>query len=248
MKRFLIILFSVLCLMTFSVFAEGDIGSHSYSYTADAPVVPVHEVFLSVYDASPADIEITGTNAHFLFYYENVYRNTEKWVDFSSKVDVVGSPALPQPLSDALSGKNIVLLDFRDGDIYPGTAAITLNTGLSGTHCALYEYTEADGAPILTPAAVPLTPSDDGTVSLALTEAHDFLLIAEPDDALLSSLSVFVPDVTLQKDSDSGDILRTVIIAAVIALAFAAVIYFITLRILKAKRRKAKEASAGKRK
>ena len=222
----------------------GDIEEKTYTFTKDDPIVPVRDIFLSVYDNDPVDIKISGDGTVFRFQYENVFRNTEMWMDFSTEIAVNPSPILPDSLSAALDGAEVLMIDFRDGDYYPGTAEISFPAGKAGASYALYEYGLLNGTPVVIPAVRNLSADADGLLHLTLTEAHDFLLIPEPADTVCKALEPFVPHVDPDKGKEEEDpnaALKTMILSAVIALVLACVIYFITRKILRAKRRKEEE-------
>lgn len=230
--------------------AKGGIETRSYSYSADASEVDVYEVFLPVYENDAVDIALSGENADWYFYYENVYRNTEKWMNFSSAVTVDNAPALPGALSAALNGTKAVLLDFRDSDLYPGPAEVTVHAGLPAAPCALYEYA-ANGTDVsLIPVVRALTPSADGSVTLTLTEAHDFLVLSSPDDSVTAALDAFTPAVSVDNTADAGTVIRTVVFTVLAALILAGLLCLVTVKLLKAKRDAKKKlpakASGGK--
>ena len=234
--RLISVLLLAACLLCLPAAAKGGIETRAYSYSADAPEVDVYEVFLPVYEADAVDIELSGDNADWYFYYENVYRNTEKWMNFSSAVTVDTAPALPGALSAALGGTKAVLLDFCDNDLYPGPAEVTVHAGLPAAPCALYEYVTNGTEVSLIPVVRALTPSADGSVTLTLTEAHDFLVLSSPDDAVTAALDAFTPSVSVENTADTGTVIRTVVFTVLAALILAGLLCLVTVKLLKAKR------------
>lgn len=248
--RLLSVLLLAAVLFCLPAAAKGGIETRAYTYSADAPEVDVYEVFLPVYENNAVDIALSGENADWYFYYENVYRNTEKWMNFSSAVTVDDAPALPDALSAALNGTKAVLLDFRDNDLYPGPAEVTVYAGLPAASCALYEYVTNGTEVSLIPVVRALTPSADGFITLTLTEAHDFLVLSSPDNTVTAALDAFTPSVSVTNTADAGTVIRTVVFAVLAALILAGLLCLVTVKLLKAKRGAKKKlpakASGGK--
>ncbi|MBQ8577973.1 MAG: hypothetical protein IJ449_08465 [Clostridia bacterium] len=237
---------AVLSLSAFA--ADGGDGTPevlTYTYTDDAPEVDAPRLFLAIYDGE-YDIRIEGARASWTFYYENIFRTTDKWREFSSAVSVnaLSSSGADSGFAAALAGEDAYLLDFRDGDLYPGTAdvEIQLSDVLSaGIGYAVYEYLDdGNGTVSVRPIAENLMLSSDGKLSLTLTEAHDFLIAVRTEtlDAALSAYA-YTPTVA---ESDDGFFAGAGIGWIVFFTAVGVVLvvlggYLVTVHIMKKKRK-----------
>ncbi|MBO4229882.1 MAG: hypothetical protein J5938_06000 [Clostridia bacterium] len=240
MKRFGAFLLSLLVLLSLipAALAEGSgeelMSETVYHFSEDDSVVPVYDLFLSVYEKDRTDIRLICGETEWFFSCDNVFRNTQKWADFSASVRVIPNPELPEALPESVASREIFLIDFRDGDLFPGPAEISLPAGSSGTEYSLVEVAVSEaGHLVLTPVAEHISPDSDGILTLTLTEAHDFLLI--PGDP--GPLSSYAPQVTIPA---AGNSFLTVLISVLIVLAAALLAYFVIRLILKKTGRRAK--------
>lgn len=225
----------------------------TYTYTDDAPEVDAGQLFLPIYE-EVCDIRVEGERAVFHFFYENIFRSTEKWRTFSSAVGVMplteAGAAVSSEIAGALAGETAYFIDFRDGDVYPGTASVSVRTDdivdASGSY-ALYEYipgvtAEEDGvsrAASVRPIASGLTPGSDGCISFTLTEAHDFLLTAESENVSAALTAyVYVPDYDAGSGFFAGANIGWIIFFVVVGLALVGLlIYLVTVKVIMKRRR-----------
>ncbi|MGM9625179.1 MAG: hypothetical protein ACI3XM_05670 [Eubacteriales bacterium] len=247
-NRLLLFLGAVLLLFgAFPLTAAAEEGSPvlvTYTFTDDAPVVNVSDIFLPIYEEKQ-DIKIAGERVEWTFFYENIFRSTEKWRDFSSSVSMLPLDAsdADDGLKNALSVEQAYLLDFRDGDVYPGTASLAVFLGdvLDGDKSySVYETVRSEDNGIsLRPIADGLRLSGEGKVSFTLTEAHDMLFI-ETSDTVQTAVSDFLYVPAIAETDDGGfedaDIGWTIFFTVVGVILAVLVLYIITVRIWKKKR------------
>ncbi len=261
-RRILPILLLCAMLLPMTAFASDTPEVLTYSYTDDAPEVDTQSLFLSVYE-EVCDIRIEGTRASFHFFYENIFRSTEKWHNFSSAVAVLplkdAGAALSSEIAGALNGETAYFVDFRDGDIYPGTASVTVRADdvldASAVY-ALYEYVPgiiaseetAGTAASVRPIARGLSLGADGALSLTLTEAHDYLLVAQSDtDAGALTAYVYTPDYDAGGGFFAGANIGWIVFFVIVGLGIAClVIYFVTVGVLMKRRKNRKKAIPAK--
>ncbi|MBQ7983342.1 MAG: hypothetical protein IJ302_07220 [Clostridia bacterium] len=221
----------------------------TYTFTDDAPEVNAQEIFLSVYDGE-YDIRIEGTRASWDFFYENIFRSTDKWRTFSASVGVVpaAESALEPAIVTALSGAAAYYIDFRDGDLYPGTAVVTVALADIADLTAAYLLYEVEPDGTLRAIADGLSLGTDGMLSLTLTEAHDFLLVtaAEETAAALSAYA-YVPDYEVEDGFFAGANIGWIVFFIVLGLLLVCgAVYLITVRVIKKKRKAAKQLPSKK--
>ena len=268
MTKFKIRLTAVVLLMLAILLAPAALAADTpecltYSYTDAAPEVDAPQVFLAMYDGV-CDIRIEGERATYMFFYENIFRSTEKWRPFSAAVGV-------KPLSEAgasvsaeiaaASGSDAYLIDFRDGDYYPGTASVSVRVddviNASGSY-ALYEFVPgviaSDGgenrAAALRPIMRGLSVGADGCVSFTMTEAHDFILVRD-DEAVVTALSAYayVPDYDTPAGFFAGANIGWIVFFVIVGLALIGlVIYLVTVKILMKRRKSQKKGLPAKKK
>ncbi len=230
----------------------------TYSYTDDASEVDTQQLFLSVYD-EVRDIRIEGERASFHFFYENIFRSTEKWRAFSASVGVLplgdAGAAVSQDIVSALNGENAYFIDFRDGDHYPGTASVTVRADdvvdASAVY-ALYEYVpgviaseETAGKPAsVRPIARGLSLGADGALALTLTEAHDYLLVAQSEtDADALTAYVYTPDYDAGGGFFAGANIGWIVFFVLVGLGLVGlVIYLVTVKVIMKRRKNRKKA------
>ena len=236
----------------------------TFCYTDAAPEVDAPQVFLAIYDGV-CDICIEGERASYTFFYENIFRSTEKWRPFSSAVGV-------KPLSEAgasvsaeiagASGTDAYVMDFRDGDYYPGTASVSVRVDdvvdASKTY-ALYEFVpgliasdegEEDSAAALRPIARGLSVGADGCISFTMTESHDFILVRD-DEATVTALSAYayVPDYAAPTGLFAGANIGWIVFFVLVGLALIGLlIYLVTVKVLMKRRKSKKKALSEKKK
>lgn len=228
----------------------------TYSYTDDAPEVDAQALFLAMYDGV-CDIRITGERADFTFFYENIFRSTEKWRPFSAKVDVLSlTDAADRVSADILAAAaGGYVIDFRDGDVYPGTASVSVRADdivpVDGRY-TLYEYIPgvlSEDTETAAPASVRLiaqglTLGADGCVSFTLTEAHDYLLV--PDNAEASaalSAYAYVPQYDAGGGFFAGANIGWIVFFVIVGLGLVGlVIYLVTVKVIMKRRRQQKKA------
>ena len=232
----------------------------TYTYTDDAPEVDAGQLFLPIYE-KVCDIRIEGERAVFHFFYENIFRSTEKWRTFSAAVGVKplseAGDAVSSEISGALGGANAYFIDFRDGDVYPGTASVTVRTDdIADTSAvyALYEYipgvtasedTAARPAQVR-PIANGLSVGEDGCVSFTMTEAHDYLLAVQSEETV-SALTAYVytPDYDAGGGFFAGANIGWIVFFVIVGLGFAGlVIYLVTVKVIMKRRKAQKKALA----
>ena len=227
----------------------------TYTYTEDAPEVDAQKLFLSVYE-DVCDIRIEGPHAVFHFFYENIFRSTEKWHSFSSAVGVLplaeAGAAVSTEITKALAGETAYFVDFRDGDFYPGTASVTVRgDGVLDPSAvyALYEYVPgviaseetAGKAASVRSIARGLSLGADGALALTLTEAHDYLLVVQSEtDADALTAYVYTPDYAVADGFFAGANLGWIVFFVVIGLGLVGLIlYLVTVKVVMKRRKKA---------
>ena len=226
----------------------------TYTYTEDAPEVDAQKLFLSVYE-DVCDIRIESPDAVFHFFYENIFRSTEKWHSFSSAVGVLplaeAGAAVSTEITKALAGETAYFVDFRDGDFYPGTASVTVHgDGVLDPSAvyALYEYVPgviaseetAGKAASVRPIARGLSLGADGALALTLTEAHDYLLVVQSEtDADALTAYVYTPDYDAGGGFFAGANIGWIVFFVIVGLGLAGlVIYLVTVKVILKKRQK----------
>ncbi len=226
----------------------------TYTYTEDAPEVDTENIFLSVYE-DVCDIRIEGVRASFHFFYENIFRSTEKWRSFSSAVGVLplteAGAAVSAEIAGALTGETAYFVDFRDGDFYPGTASVTVSCdGVLDPSAvyALYEYVPgliaseetAGKAASVRPIARGLSLGADGALALTLTEAHDYLLVVQSEtDADALTGYVYTPEYDAGGGFFAGANIGWIVFFVIVGLGLVGlVIYLVTVKVIMKKRQK----------
>ncbi len=227
----------------------------TYTYTEDAPEVDAQKLFLSVYE-DVCDIRIESPDAVFHFFYENIFRSTEKWHSFSSAVGVLpladAGAAVSAEIMGALSGETAYFVDFRDGDVYPGTASVTVRgDGVFDPSAvyALYEYVPgviaseetAGKAASVRPIARGLSLGADGALALTMTEAHDYLLVVQSEtDADALTAYVYTPEYDAGGGFFAGANIGWIVFFVIVGLGLIGlVIYLVTVKVLLKRRKKA---------
>ena len=252
LKPLVLLLLCMLMLLPTAVFASDTPTVHSYSFTDADAEVDAQQIFFAVYD-EVCDIRIAGEDAEFYFFYENIFRSTEKWRSFSASVDVVpltdAAARVSGEIANALSGKQAYFVDFRDGDVYPGTASVSVRADDvldTAAVYALYEYIpgviaseeSAGRAASVRPVASGLSLGEDGALSLTMTEAHDWLLVAQTDADVLSAY-VYTPDYDAGGGFFAGANIGWIVFFVVVGLGLAGfVIYLVTVKVIMKRRRK----------
>ncbi|MBR5869679.1 MAG: hypothetical protein IKZ09_01460 [Clostridia bacterium] len=245
-----LMLAAVMLLLSLAVYASDMPEVLTYTYTDDDPLVDPQQIFLAVYD-EVCDIRIEGARASFDFFYENIFRSTEKWRTFSSAVGVKAlseaKDAVSAEIAGALGGETAYFVDFRDGDMYPGTASVSVRADDvldASAAYLLYEYIPAaagtEKAAQVRPVATGLSLGADGALSFTLTEAHDYLLVVQTADAEAAlSAYVYTPDYDAGGGFFGGANLGWIVFFVIVGLGLAGlVIYLVTVKVL-LKRRKA---------
>ena len=262
MKLFCRILPLLLCCficLTVTAFADGAPEVLTYTYTDAAPEVDAGQLFLPIYE-EVCDIRVEGERAVFHFFYENIFRSTEKWRSFSAAVGVMplsdAGAAVSSEIAGALAGETAFFIDFRDGDVYPGTASVSVRADdildTAGSY-ALYEYIPGvtaaeDGgvsrAPSVRPIASSLTLGADGCVSFTMTEAHDYLLVAASERASAALTAyVYTPEYDAGGGFFAGANIGWIVFFVLVGLALAGlVIYLVTVKIMMKRRKQQKKA------
>ncbi len=257
LRRLLPILLCGILLLTPTVFADGTPTTLTYTYTDDAPEVDAPQLFLSVYD-EVCDIRIVGERATFHFFYENIFRSTEKWRAFSASVGVLpladAGASVSQDIAGALNGENAYFIDFRDGDYYPGTASVTVradDVADGAAVYALYEYIpgviaseENEGrAASVRPVARGLSLGADGSLAFTMTEAHDYLLVAQSEtDADALTAYVYTPDYDAGGGFFAGANIGWIVFFVLVGLALLGlVIYLVTVKVIMKHRKNQKK-------
>lgn len=264
-RKILPVMLAVLMLvLPFAVHASDTPEVLTYTYTDAAPEVDATALFLPIYE-KVCDIRIEGERAVFHFFYENIFRSTEKWRTFSAAVGVMplaeAGAAISSEITGALGGADAYLIDFRDGDVYPGTASVTIRAddvvNTSGEY-ALYEYipgvmasedTAARPAQVR-PIANGLSLGADGCVSFTLTEAHDYLLVAQSEQTV-SALTAYVytPDYDAGGGFFAGANIGWIVFFVVVGLGLVGLlIYLVTVKVIMKRRRSRKKALSAKKK
>lgn len=253
---------ALLFLLAPAVFADETPDRLVFNYTDESPEVDAPQVFMAIYD-QVCDIRIEGERASFTFFYENIFRSTEKWRAFSAAVGVL-------PLTDASDAVTAEIrsaagsgyfIDFRNGDVYPGTASVSVRVGdvipADGSY-ALYEYipgvlsedTETAVPPSVRPIARGLSLGADGCVSFTLTEAHDYLLIPDTEGAV-GALSAYAyqPQYAADAGFFAGANVGWIVFFAVVGLALIGlVIYLVTVKVIMKRRKQQEKALPAKKK
>ena len=254
-KRILPILLAVLMLVVpAAVHASDTPKVLTYTYTDAAPDVDAGQLFLAIYE-DVCDIRIEGERAAFHFFYENIFRSTEKWRTFSAAVGVKSlseaGAAVSSEIAGALSGETAYFIDFRDGDVYPGTASVSVRADdivSSSETYMLYEYIpgvtaseESAARPAqVRPIASGLSVGADGCIAFTLTEAHDYLLVVQSETAA-SALTAYayMPDYDAGGGFFAGANIGWIIFFVIVGLGLAGlVIYLVTVKVIMKKRQK----------
>ncbi len=222
-----------------------------HTVSDDAPEVDAQTLFLPIYEEA-CDIRIEGTRVTWTFLYENIFRSTEKWRTFSAKVDVTALSAQDYPTDLANAMASGYLVDFRDGDIYPGTAQVDIRLddvfGEAIPPLSVYTVEKtADGGIGIRPVADNLKPVD-GTLSMTLTEAHDLLIL--PTEQSTLAKTVFDAYTVIPTVKEAGGffggagVFWIVFFAAIGAGLVILVAYLVTVKVVKKKRRDQKQRNA----
>lgn len=261
MKKLLPLLLAVL-MLSVSAFASEMPEVLTYTYTEDAPEVDTQTIFLAVYE-DVCDIRIEGPRAVFHFFYENIFRSTEKWNTFSSAVGVLPLTEVEASVSadiiGALQGETAYFVDFRDGDFYPGTASVTVRADdvldTSAVY-ALYEYIPgviaseetAEKPASVRPVARGLSLGADGALALTLTEAHDYLLVEQSEtDADALTAYAYVPQYDAGGGFFAGANIGWIVFFVLVGLGLIGlVIYLVTVKVILRRRKQQKMALAAK--
>ncbi len=239
--HFVPLLLCIFQLLLLPITAKAGMEAFTYSYTDDAPLVDTANVFRSIYEEEK-DIFIRGEHASWYFYYENIYRSTDRWRDFSTAVSI--KQADNAQLTAALSGIPAYLIAFQDGDVYPGAAEVAIqvaNAAAESKSFLLYTYDEsADGAPVLSAIAERLSPDEEGCITITMTEAHDFLVI--PTDTQPDALIPYLQQTAIQTGGlFGGAAIGWILFFAILGLlVLSLIIYQITVKLIRQKRIKSK--------
>lgn len=221
----------------------------TYTYTDADPTVNTSELFLSIYEET-CDIQIIGERAVWTFFYENIFRSTGKWHPFSAAVTVkpIAEANVHADIQSTLTAKDAYYIDFTDGDLYPGTAQVEIRLSdvlSTDQRYTVYDYKKnADGTASLRQVADHMKLSADGTWSFTVTEAHD-LLITVSDETTAAALSAYayVPQLAAGKSSGAslGENIGWIIFFTAVSVGVVIlVLYFVTVHMIKIKRRKNK--------
>ncbi len=247
----------LLCLLTFLLLlplcAADTPKQIVHTVSDDAPEVDAQTLFLPIYEGA-CDIRIEGARVSWTFLYENIFRSTEKWRTFSAKVDVkpVSAADYPTDLAEAMASGYLV--DFRDGDVYPGTAAVDIRLDdIFGDHIPPLSVFAAaiaeDGTVSIRPIAEHL-PVKDGILTLTLTEAHDLLVLPTEQSILAKDVfDAYTKEMTVRASGGffGGASLVWIVFFTAIGVGLAIlVIYLITVKIVKKKRTAQKTLTAKK--
>lgn len=211
----------------------------NFSYTSETDTVSAEEVFYDVLSEKVTDIQITGRGAAFYFAYDNLFRNMGKWLDFSPHVLIkpIGEYGVSEKVAETLGNVQACVLDFADGDRYPGLAVVTVDVGESfaGKHVDVYRYVPEEAGDRLEPVLRKYRVGENGTIELSLTAAKDYLVLESTGAAALGSrMDSLMPGVLLsdgESGSNAGLIALVVICAVLVAGTFALIM------ILQARRR-----------
>ncbi len=250
-KKFIsvLLLCFMTCLTVLQLAAADNPELFVHTFTDASPEVDTQTLFLPIYEA-PCDIRIVGERVTWTFLYENIFRSTEKWRNFSAKADVLklSSPPYPSDLAEAMASG--YLIDFRDGDIYPGTAQVDIILAdvfesevlpqLSVFSCAK----DADGRIGIRAIAENLKPKAGGVLSLTLTEAHDLLILPTENSAyakdVFAGYTVTVD--TAPGGFFGGAALVWIVFFTAVGIGLVILVaYLVTVKILKKKRKAQKQ-------
>lgn len=244
--------------LSFAVYASDTPKVLTYTYTDAAPEVDAGQLFLAIYE-DVCDIRIEGERAAFHFFYENIFRSTEKWRTFSAAVGVKplseAGAAVSSEIAGALSGEAAYFIDFRDGDVYPGTASVSVRAddivSASETYM-LYEYIpgvttseESAARPAqVRPIASGLSVGADGCIAFTLTEAHDYLLVEQSETAA-SALTAYAytPDYDAGGGFFAGANIGWIVFFVIVGLGLIGlVIYLVTVKVILKRRKQQKKS------
>ena len=251
-KRILPVLLAVLMLfLPVAVHASDMPEVLTYTYTDAAPEVDAAQLFLAVYDGV-CDISIEGERASFCFFYENIFRSTEKWRTFSSSVGVMpaadAADVISAEIAGALAGERAYFIDFRDGDVYPGTASVDVRVGDVADAADIPAAEQTGDAAQLRPIAGGLRLGEDGVLSLTMTEAHDYLLVVQSEQASAALTAyAYTPDYDAGGGFFAGANIGWIIFFVIVGLGLAGlVIYLVTVKVLMKRRRNQKKSLPAK--
>ena len=257
----------LLCFVLTAVGICGEDGDETmrvtktYQYTKENAVVSVKDTVIrdlnEVTEISPVDFIFEGEGVTFVIPYENIYRETAKYINYDEEGNVVGyrdftaavtvtdvadTAALPASLH-VCDG---CFLDFADGESYPGLTRLSAELGkeYGGKTVSIYTVTgEGDGIS-LCPAVKGLFLSVDGVLSLDVTESHDYLVLVGDTAAA----DKYVYPVVMRDDPGLGTV--PIILIAVGAVVLCAIVAWIAVRFTSPKRmiERAKQTDAKEKK
>ncbi len=238
MKKLVICLVLAVVLLCPQISAA-ETAVESFSYESETDTVSAEKVFYDVLSEKVTDIQITGRGASFYFAYDNLFRNMGKWLDFSPHVvtKTIGEYGVSEKVAEALGNIQACVLDFSDGDRYPGLAVVTVDVGESfaGKHVDVYRYIQEEAGDRLEPVLRQYRVGENGTIELSLTAAKDYIILESTGaSALGSRVDSLTPGAMLsdgESGSNAGVIAVVVICAVLVAGTFALII------ILQARRR-----------
>ncbi len=246
MKHIKLYMTALVCItaMLFSVAvcATDEPAVLTYTYTDDTPIVSVTDCFMPIYEGEH-DIRIVGTRATWHFFYENISRSTDKWRDFSTKINVApitGEAHDSNFVSAATGGYSV---RFRAGDVYPGTAQMTVKLDdilaeNASKPLSVYVWqTDGEGINKLRSVVENIKLDGEGCLSLALTEAHDLLVI--PTENVTDALNAYLytPAVADTGGFFGGASLFSILFFAVVGVVIVlGILYYVTVKIIKRKR------------
>lgn len=194
-----------------------------WEYTVDPaqPTVNANNVIteaLNSEDAqTPVDVLIHGVGAEWYIAYDNIFKNTGRWVEFTGAVETtdVSESALPEKIRKIGQQAQALFVDMPDGEYYPGTAQvdIELPQEWAGKRVDLYEVLPADASDqtdadtqsteeqerTLSALVADLAIGEDARLCQMLTESHDYLLICAQDrDAAAASVRDATADIVIR--------------------------------------------------
>lgn len=207
-----------------------------FTFEAETDTVSAEEVFYNVLSDRVTDIQITGHGATFYFAYDSLFRNMGKWVDFSPHVGIktLGEYGASEKIKEAIGNVQACVLDFTDGDRYPGLAEVSVEAGeaYAGKLVDIYHYVSEEDGDRLEPVVRQYRVNENGVISLTISSAKDYLVLESSGAAARGShIDNLMPGLLPPGEGDSSaGLIAVVVICAVLVTGTAALVLILQAR------------------
>ena len=208
--------------------------TQEYTYGGTDTVVSVRDTVIKDLNEIPetvgVDFLFRGENVEFFLDYSMIYHDLTRFIDYNEAGDVIGYRDFTAAveigdarevsrLPDALRTEGGYFLDFADGETYPGLMRMTVRLGEGAAGPMLLYTVENSGEEIsLVPAANGFYPGEDGTLTLCVTESHDYLVLPKTQDGTAeAAASPYIRQALIEYD-DGGETVRAVLKILLIVL------------------------------